>query len=59
MSDQTGPPPTTGVAPVDDALAELAPTLDGPLGEQVGALERAQDRLRRALDVDLPVTTAS
>lgn len=59
MSEQMDLPPTTGVVQVDEALAELAPLLGGPLDEQVAALEHAQDRLRRALDVDGPVATAT
>ena len=43
-------PPHTGVAGVDDVLAEVADALRGPVDEQVPAVARAHDQLRRALD---------
>ncbi len=44
------PPPVTGVDAVDEALAELATALAGPLDQRVAAVERGHDLLRRALD---------
>lgn len=43
-------PPSTGVATVDAALSDLAAALDLPVAEQVAAVERGHERLRRALD---------
>ena len=42
--------PTTGVSAVDAALAEVEGVEQLPLEEQLAAFERAQDRLRSALD---------
>lgn len=40
----------TGVAQVDRVLAEIDRLEELPVGEHVGAFERAQEQLRRALD---------
>jgi hypothetical protein len=42
--------PTTGVLAVDAALAEVEGVEALPLEDQLAAFERAQDRLRSALD---------
>ena len=47
MDDQ---PETTGVASVDQVLAEVAAVTDRPVSEHVEVFERAHDQLRRALD---------
>lgn len=43
-------PPTTGVPAVDEVLGDLATAFTLPVAEQAAAVERAHDRLRRALD---------
>ena len=43
-------PETTGVASVDQVLAEVAAVADRPVSDHVEVFERAHDRLRRALD---------
>lgn len=43
-------PETTGVASVDQVLADVAAVVDIPVSEHVVVFERAHDRLRRALD---------
>lgn len=43
-------PETTGVASVDQVLAEVAAVADRPVGDHVEVFERAHDQLRRALD---------
>ncbi len=43
-------PPSTGVAGVDAVLGDLAAAFSLPVAEQAPAVERAHDRLRRALD---------
>ncbi|GAA4693153.1 hypothetical protein [Nocardioides nanhaiensis] len=40
----------TGVASVDDVLADLAQVQERPLEEHPAAFEAAHDRLRQALD---------
>lgn len=50
MTEQQPVPPRTGVAEVDATLADVAAALRLPVAEQVGPLEQAHDRLRRALD---------
>ena len=41
---------TTGVASVDQVLAEVAEVADRPVSDHVEVFERAHDQLRRALD---------
>ena len=43
-------PPSTGVPAVDTVLADLAVAFRLPLADQVAAVERGHDQLRRALD---------
>lgn len=43
-------PETTGVASVDQVLAEVATVADRPVSDHVEVFERAHDQLRRALD---------
>ncbi len=41
---------TTGVASVDQVLADVAAVTDAPVSDHVAVFERAHDQLRRALD---------
>lgn len=41
---------STGVAAVDQVLADVAAVSGTPVSEHVGVFERAHDQLRRALD---------
>ena len=43
-------PETTGVASVDQVLAEVAAVADAPVSDHLAVFERAHDQLRRALD---------
>ena len=43
-------PETTGIAAVDQVLADVAAVADRPVSDHVGVFERAHDQLRRALD---------
>lgn len=43
-------PENTGVASVDQVLAEVATVADRPVSDHVEVFERAHDQLRRALD---------
>ena len=43
-------PQTTGIAAVDQVLAEVSAVADRPVSDHVEVFERAHDRLRRALD---------
>lgn len=43
-------PETTGIAGVDQVLADVAAVADRPVSDHVEVFERAHDRLRRALD---------
>lgn len=40
----------TGVASVDQVLAEVAAVAESPVGDHVEVFERAHEQLRRALD---------
>ncbi|MCW2738757.1 hypothetical protein [Nocardioides sp.] len=44
------PAETTGVASVDQVLAEVAAVADAPVSDHVQVFERAHEQLRRALD---------
>lgn len=48
----TEPPPITGNAAVDDALARVAHRHDQGLAEQAESLAAAHERLHGALDAD-------
>lgn len=50
-------PETTGVASVDQVLAEVATVADRPVSDHVEVFERAHDQLRRALDARSEPTT--
>lgn len=50
-------PETTGVASVDQVLAEVAAVADAPVSDHVAVFERAHDQLRRALDAHLEPST--
>ena len=41
---------TTGVASVDQVLADVVAVADAPVSTHVAVFERAHDQLRRALD---------
>lgn len=41
---------STGVASVDEVLADVAAVADAPVSDHVAVFERAHDQLRRALD---------
>lgn len=43
-------PETTGIAAVDQVLADVAAVADRPVSDHVGVFERAHEQLRRALD---------
>ena len=47
MDDQ---PQSTGIAAVDQVLADVSAVADRPVSDHVEVFERAHDRLRRALD---------
>ncbi len=48
--DTTVPDGTTGVAAVDQVLADVAAVSGTPVAGHVAVFERAHDQLRRALD---------
>jgi hypothetical protein len=43
-------PESTGLASVDQVLADVAAVADAPISDHVAVFERAHDQLRRALD---------
>ncbi len=50
-------PEATGVASVDQVLADVAAVADAPVSDHVEVFERAHDQLRRALDARLEPAT--